>query len=42
MRGTQGVIRIDPNRQNRTDEGQTYWFANVLDIGNETVTIEVS
>lgn len=41
IKGTRGVIKIQPSVQKTKDEEQKLWFANVLDMAENTVTLEV-
>ncbi|KAJ8949950.1 hypothetical protein NQ318_002357 [Aromia moschata] len=41
IQGTQGIIKVDPRKKTQIDDEQRLWFANVLDIGSDTITLEV-
>lgn len=41
IKGTKGIVKVQPSVRLSMDEEQQFWFANVLDLSDLTVTLEV-
>ncbi|KAG5896285.1 hypothetical protein JTB14_008842 [Gonioctena quinquepunctata] len=41
IKGTRGVVKVDPTKKTFLDDAQKLWFCNVLDIVADTVTLEI-